>query len=269
MKNDSLALFGHYSKHIMKAWFQYKVDACLRSLAVFLRESAGIIVIYMMLLKFDSINGWTRDELLFLFSFIFLTYGIFILFFTGFRDFPKLVNKGTFDRFMLRPRGLVFQVIASNADWFAAIGHGGLGICLFIFSASRLTIEWSLGLGIYCFFTILGGVLIQGAIFLFLASLSFSLIETGNLKSLLFWNTRKFAGYPISIFHSSIQFLLTFVVPFAFVNYFPAQFLLRKPDLAEFPLFFIYIAPLVGPILYILSYAYWRFSLRFYKSTGS
>ena len=46
MKNDTLFLIGMYTKTIMKSWFQYKVDAVLKSLAVFLREATGIIVIY-------------------------------------------------------------------------------------------------------------------------------------------------------------------------------------------------------------------------------
>ena len=46
-----------YSKTTMRAWFQYRVDAFLRSLAVFLREATGIIVIYFTLLKFDTLSG--------------------------------------------------------------------------------------------------------------------------------------------------------------------------------------------------------------------
>lgn len=76
---DSMHLIAVYTKTIMKAWFQYKVDAVLRSLAVFLRESTGIIVIYFALLKFDTLNGWNLPEMFFLFSLLFLTYGIMIL----------------------------------------------------------------------------------------------------------------------------------------------------------------------------------------------
>ena len=266
---DTFALFIHYSFITIKSRFQYKVDAIFRSLAVFLRESASIIIIYFMLLKFENINGWDINELLFLFSFIFFTYGLLILFFTGFRDFENMVNKGSLDRFLLRPRGLVFQIISSNADWFAAIGHGCLGLVLFIYSAGKINVDWNTTLVLYCIAAIIGGVLIQGALFLFIASLSFTLIKVTNIRNILYWNTRKFAGYPLSIFHGSIQFLLIYIVPFAFVNYFPAQFILRKADLIDFPITYIYIAPCVGFVLYALSYCYWRYSLKFYKSTGN
>lgn len=267
--NDIFHMIKMYTKTTIKSWFQYKVDAILRSLAVFLRESTSIIVIYFTLLKFDSLNGWDMHEMLFLFSLIFLTYGILIIFFTGLRDFGFTVRNGTFDRFILRPRGILFQIICMDSDWFAAIGHGGLGIVLFVLSASKVGIEWNFTTIVYYICAVIGGVLIQGAIFLLLATLNFYFISTNSLKQLLYWNARKFAGYPISIFHKGIQIFMICIMPFAFVNYFPAQYLLRKPDMAQYPMVFLYLTPVVGGLMYLSCYAFWRYSLRYYKSSGN
>lgn len=269
MKNDAIHLMGLYLKTTAKAWFQYRVDAFMKSLAVFLREATGIIVIYFTLLKFDQINGWNLYEMMFLYSFLFLTYGIMIIFFTGLRDFGGTVRKGDFDRFILRPRGLLFQIIFVNADWFAALGHGGLGIVLFIIIAGKIGVQWSVKTILYFVFAVFGGVMIQGAIFLVMATLSFYLIETNSLKVLLYYSTKKFAGYPISIYHKVVQFLLIYIIPFAFVNYFPAQYILGKSDLASYPGIFLYLTPLVGAVMYLLAYLFWRYSIRFYKSSGN
>ena len=266
---DTLHLITVYSKTTAKAWFQYRVDAFLKSLAVFLREATGIIVIYFTLLKFDTLSGWNIYEMLFLFSLLFLTYGIMIIFFTGLRDFGKTVRDGSFDRFMLRPRGLLFQILFANADWFAAIGHGGLGITLFILSAGKVGIHWSGASICYYLITVAGGVLIQGAVFLFIATLNIYLLQTDSLKEMLYWDMRKFAGYPISIFNKFIQTLMIYVMPFAFVNYFPAQYFLRKEDMAAYPEVYIYLTPVVGIAMYILAYLFWRYSIRFYKSSGN
>ena len=269
MKNDTLHVMGVYTKTIIKAWFQYRSDAFLSSLTVFLREATGIIVVYFTLLKFGTLGGWDIYEMLFLYSLLFLTYGIMIIFFTGLRDFGKTVRNGEFDRFILRPRGLLFQLIFTNADWFAAVGHGGLGITLFIISANKVGIVWNLWNAIYYLFTVLGGVLIQGAIFLFLATLNIYLLETGSLKELFYFNMRKFAGDPISIFNKGIQACMIFVVPFAFVNYFPAQYLLHKPDMAQYPDIFMYLTPVIGTGMYLLAYWFWKYSLKYYKSSGN
>jgi ABC-2 type transport system permease protein len=62
---------------------------------------------------------------------------------------------------------------------------------------------------------------------------------------------------------------MTFVVPFAFVNYFPAQYILRKDDMAQYPEVFMYLTPIIGIVLYVLAYAFWKYSLKYYKSSGN
>ena len=140
---DVISLYYHYCKTSIKAWFQYRVDAFLRIFAVMARESTAVIVMYITFLNFDNIGGWTIYELLFLYSFMFLTYGIFIIFFTGLRDFQYLVIQGDLDKLLIRPRGVLFQVLASNSDWFAALGHGTLGVMIFIYSSSKINIQWN------------------------------------------------------------------------------------------------------------------------------
>ena len=62
---------------------QYRLDSLVAALAVFARESANIIVIYLALLKFDKINGWNVNEMLFLFSLLYLTYAILVSLFAA------------------------------------------------------------------------------------------------------------------------------------------------------------------------------------------
>ena len=140
---------------------------------------------------------------------------------------------------------------------------------MFLFSAGKVGISWNLGLVLYYLFVVVGGVLIQGAIFLIVASLSFYFIKTSNIKALFYDNARKFAGYPISIYPRIIQIFMMYVVPFAFVNYFPVQFFLRKSDLDLYPRIMVYISPLVGVICYLIAYMFWRYSFRQYKSSGN
>lgn len=248
---------------------QYRVDSLVATLAVFLRESTGIIVIYLTLLKFDSINSWNVDEMLFLFSLIFLTYSIVVVLFADLRDFSCMIREGRFDRLVVRPRGLLFQLISNNADIIAALGHGTLGIILFIMSAGRVGVHWNLVTIVYYISAVIGGVLIQGGIFIIFSAVSFYFVETNSIRNIFYWNMRKFAGYPISIFNKLIQSVMIYVVPFAFVNYFPAQYLLRKDDMANYPQIYIYIAPLVGVVVYLAAYVFWRISVRHYKSTGN
>lgn len=256
-------------KMSIRGRLQYRVDALVATLAVFIRESANIVVIYLALLKFDKINGWNIDEMLFLFSILFLTYAIVVALFADLRDFSSMIREGRFDRLMIRPRGLLFQLILNNADVLATAGHGTLGVLLFIVSAGRVGIKWDVVTIIYYVSAIIGGVLIQGGIFIFFSALSFYFVETNSIREIFYWNVRKFAGYPISIYSKAIQMLMICVVPFAFVNYFPAQYLLRKKDMELYPEAFMYMAPVVGVVIYLLAYGFWRVSVKRYTSTGN
>lgn len=251
------------------ARLQYRADSIVATLAVFLREATGIIVIYLALMKFDCINEWNVDEMLFLFSLLFITYSIIVVLFADLRDFSCMIREGRFDRLMVRPRGLLFQLISNNADVIAACGHGMLGLVLFVVSAGRVGIHWDFLTVIYYITTIVGGVLIQGGMFIIFSSLSFYFVETNSIRDIFYWSMRRFAGYPISIYNKLIQVIMIYVVPFAFVNYFPAQYLLRKPDMEEYPEIYLYIAPVVGIVIYMAAYAFWRISVKHYKSTGN
>ena len=248
---------------------QYRVDSLVAALAVFIRESANIIVIYLALLKFDSINGWNVNEMLFLFSILFLTYAFVVSLFADLRDFSRMIREGRFDRLLVRPRGLLFQLILNNADLIASVGHGTLGVLLFLVSAGKVGIHWNFATILYYVCAIISGVLIQGGMFIIFSSLSFYFVETNSIREIFYWNMRKFAGYPISIYHKLIQGLIIYVIPFAFVNYFPAQYLLRKPDMVNYNEIYIYIAPLVGIIVYLVADVFWRVSVKRYYSTGN
>lgn len=267
--NESIRLFACYSRITIRSWFQYKLNACIQSFTVFLRESTNILIIYFTLQKFDHINEWNRNELFFLYSLLYITYGILIIFCTGLRDFDEIIVDGRFDRFLLRPRGMLFQVIASNSDWFAALGHGGLGIVLFVVSANKIGIIWNFKNILYYIVTILSGTIIQVALFLIFATLSFYILKSDNVRDLMYWEIRKFAGYPISIFKKFTQIFMMTIVPFAFVNYFPAQYLLRNDDMKMYPKIMIYLSPFIAVFLLALSYIFWRESIKRYTSTGN
>lgn len=248
---------------------QYRVDSAVAALAVFLRESANIIVIYLALIKFDRINEWNVNEMLFLFSLLFLTYAFVVSLFADLRYFSDTIRDGRFDRLMVRPRGLLFQLVLNNADIIASIGHGTLGVILFLVSAGRVGIQWNFGTILYYTAAIIGGVLIQGGMFIIFSSLSFYFVETDSIRNIFYWNMREFAGYPVSIYPKIIQMIMIYIVPFAFVNYFPAQYLLRKPDMAQYPEIYMYLAPFAGIVIYAAAYLFWRISVKRYKSTGN
>lgn len=266
---DLIELYKAYAGTGIKSRFQYSLDALVLTIGVFFRESVCIIAMYFTLKKFDNLDGWNMMEIMFLFSIMAVTYSLLVAFFMVFRDFPDWIKHGDFDRILLRPRGIFLQIFLNGADWVAALAHGLLGVFLLIVSSVRIGIDWSVLKIFYLIITILSGTLIQGGIFVFFSAFAFHIREVAGLRHFIFWNSRKFATFPLSIYGNVIKSIFMFVLPFAFVNYFPAMYLLDKSEIVTGEMNYIFIQPIVGVMIITLACIFWKYSLKYYKSTGN
>ena len=81
---------------------------------------------------------------------------------------------------------------------------------------------------------------------------------------------QEFSRYPLSIYQRGVKVMLAFVIPFAFMNYFPATFLLHKSEdgLHLNPAIGLF-TPVVGLVVFALGYVFWRTGIDRYQGTGS
>lgn len=260
---EYIILYFRFLKMIAMSRMQYKFDTFLLSLAVLVRESVTVATLYFILLKFSQIKGWDIGQLLFLYSFVFLTYSLCILIFTGVRDFEGIINRGEFDAYLTKPIHPLFQVIARRSDIMATFGHGGLGLILFIYSYHQMGIPFNARNLIILFLVLIGGILIQGALLLIPASLTFWTSKSSEIQNLMFYQMRSFIAYPISIYPKIIQYLLTYIIPLAFVNFYPAQYFFNSSMSQS-----IYLTPIIGVVIFSAAAFLWKFGVLHYKSTG-
>jgi len=244
---------------------QYKLDTFLLSLAVLMRESVTVVSLYLILLKFSEIRGWDIEELLFLYSFVFLTYSLCILVFTGVRDFEGIVHRGEFDGYLTKPIAPFFQVIARKADLMASLGHGVLGILLFSYYYHRLELSLTPENILAVVTVLIGGTLIQGALLLFSAVLTFWTTKSGQIQELLFYQMRGFIAYPLSIYPKLIKWILTFCIPLAFVNFYPSRFFIDEPH----SWIWVILTIVVGLAVFSAAMLFWKKGLKNYESTGN
>jgi ABC-2 type transport system permease protein len=103
-----------------------------------------------------------------------------------------------------------------------------------------------------------------------IATAAFWFIRIDSLRWIVMSLEQDFTRYPISIYSRAVRVFLSFVFPFAFMNYFPATFLLHKTDgaLSLSPWVGL-LTPVVGVVWLSLSYGFWRIGLNRYQGTGS
>ena len=75
----------------------------------------------------------------------------------------------------------------------------------------------------------------------------------------------RFSRYPITIFSPLVRFILTFVLPFAWVAFYPATYFIGSEEFRGIA----GLTPLVGIAVFALGYFIWSRGVRNYASTGS
>lgn len=118
-------------------------------------------------------------------------------------------------------------------------------------------------------FMIVGAVFVQAAALVASPVMSFFAVNENPILDFLLFRVKEFTNYSLTIYPKAIQFLLTYILPFAFINFYPVSFLLGKEVPEGFPAVLPYLTPVVGAICFALSVLLWNRGLRHYKSTES
>ena len=178
-----------------------------------------------------------------------------------------MVRSGQLDTVLLRPRGVLTQVLCADADprRIACIAVGTVSLVI----GSRMSgIIWTapkvlMLLGSICcaFWLILGLFMIE-------AILCVYSVKSVELANALTYGGRSACQYPIDTYPRPLRVLFTVVAPFALVMHVPASHILGKP-LFGWPEWTGFVTPLAGLALFGVMYTLFRMAMRHYRSTGS
>lgn len=265
-----LKYFELYFKLIsagVRAQLQYRFAFVMRIVGLITSYTGTAVTMWIMLYQFQKLGSWTFYEMLFLFAVAILSWGFCIILFFHFRGLDTYILNGTFDRFLVRPINPFFHFMAMKFD-VASFGQFIFSIGIFIWVGFELQLDWTLGKSLFLLFSVIGGVLIQGGLLVMISALAFWTTKSEQFYWVAMYPARNLTNYPLVIYPKAVQWFTAFVVPFGFVNYFPAAVLLEK-ETPFFPDNIGYFSPLVGIIFFAAAYYIWMLGLKRYKSTGS
>ena len=248
----------------LKGIMQSKVDFLMGLMGFFFTQFMGIAFLYLVFRQVPSLQGWTLEQLIFIYGFAQIPRGIDHLLTDNIWLIAwRMVLSGDFDRYMLRPMNLFFQVIAEKLQP-DALGELLVGGILLVISLQKgIVIVDGVHIGLF-FVSVLAGALIYTAIKLFFASLSFWVKISGPFLQTAY-EMADFAKYPTEIYNRAIRFVITWIIPFAFVAYLPASFFL-KSDVSSG---IIGIECIMAVVLFAIAYVVFTIGTRRYESAGN
>lgn len=247
----------------IKVVMQSKVDFLMGLLGFFLTQASGIIFLYLIFQQIPNLQGWTFDQLIFIYGFAQIPRGIDHLLTDNIWLVAwRIVVNGEFDRYMLRPMNVFFQVIAEKLQP-DALGEILIGTILVIISVQKGVAALTPVNVLLFMVSMLAGALIYTSIKLFFASFALWIKQSGPLLQVAY-EMAEFAKYPSEIYHKGIQFIITWVIPFAFVAYLPASYFLGKGNAAV-----VGIECAIAIVFWSVAYGVFNYGLKFYESAGN
>lgn len=263
----ALSLIALYTRVSVQNFAAYRFDLMIRPFVSAMHLIGELVAVWTIFHNTSNINGWRWQHML-------IIVGVYRLVAGGIRMsiVPNMqlvleeIRDGKLDFVLMRPVNSQFLVsIREFVVW--RLTDVILGSSLAMYGCIKLTGHVPLLPVIVFLFTLIAGFIIVYAIWLMLATLCFWFVRIANIE-MVFWNVFEAGRFPVVIYPPWVQWLLTFVIPMAFITTIPAAALANDPATGiptTAPLFAI---PLALVMFFAASW-FWRFGLRRYSGASA
>jgi ABC-2 type transport system permease protein len=268
MKGRVMArVYGQYWRVNVLTTLEYRENFLLWFAFTFVYHGTAIAALAVVLTEFPAMNGWDFRDMAFLYAMWMMSHALHNTFFAAVGDIPDHVRDGEFDRFLVRPLDPLFQAITTPGQIFP--DELILALATFVVATIYSGVTVSLMFVAFVPLIWLGGALIDLGFNLAISTAAFWVIRVDTLRWIVLQLEQEFTRYPLSIYTRGVRLFLAFVVPFAFMNYFPAAYFLHKTNLGlDVPPAVGLLTPLIGIVFAGAAYVFWRFGLNHYEGVG-
>jgi ABC-2 type transport system permease protein len=261
----TLSLFWHFARLRMRERMEYRGAYVTGMLAQILSYVADFLVIWVLVRRFGTMAGWEWEEIALLWAFNLLSYAIGAAFTYCQSELEGFIQGGTFDGYLVRPLNPYLSFAAQRFN-VGYLGHIALAAGIMAWSLGNLDIDWTPLSVVFLLLSLIGASLLQAAVMTLLGAWAFVFVRAQFLFGFA-GTLRTFITYPITIYGAAIQIMLTAIVPFAFVNFYPASVLLDKEG-QLFPGWTGWLTPLVGAAAFWGAYRVWMRAMNRYQGAG-
>jgi len=258
----------YYIKLSVLKQLEYSLGILGTIIMIPLIYATGILLLYFMVENYQALGGWTFPQLAFLYGLGYLSHGFMMVFSVQNWWIGSYVIRGEFDRMILRPISVFFQF---SVRYFNIIGLMDVvvGITIFLYACRLVEFQWTLINIMNISLIICGATLIRSATFTIFCSSAFWTKRNESIVNLLNDFMERTTLYPISIYPNFIQVILTFIIPIAFISFYPSSYLLDKNVGLQIPINMALWVLMMGLGMFFLSKAVFNLGLKKYESAGS
>ncbi|WP_078552158.1 ABC transporter permease [Bacillus alkalicellulosilyticus] len=258
-----VSMFFQYASQYVKTRLTYRVDTVVEILSDLLFQAVNLIFILVVFGHTQLLSGWSREEIIFIYGFFLVPFSIFTSFFNIWDFNERYIVKGEMDRILTRPIHSLFQIILERMELESMFGVI-TGVAIMTYASMQLGLTFSWYDPFIFLLLALGGAFIYASIFIMIASISFWSDSRTDIMPMMY-NIGNYGRYPVDIYNNIIRFVLTWVLPFAFVGVYPAAYFLGREE------WYLYTAltPFVAIAFFILAVFLWNKGVTKYRGAGN
>ncbi len=226
------------------------------------------VVVLIMFSHLQTFGGFALGQMGLLYGITSFSLGIADLVIGSVERLGTRIRAGDVDVWLVRP---VPALVQGAADNFALrrIGRPLQALLVLGLALPAATVGWTPVKVAVLAATLVSGTVIFGAIFVISAAFQFVAGDAAEVANAFTYGGQQLTEYPLTIFGREVVRAVTFVVPLAFVNYYPLLYVLDKPAPLGLPPWTGLLSPLVAAAMAGLAALAWRGGIRRYRSTGS
>ena len=254
--------FKFFAMHL-KSRMAYKKSFFMSALGQFLISFTIFLWMWFLLERFETIAGYTLAECLVCSGVMLSAYALAEGIFRGFDSFSSIVKSAAFDRILLRPRSLVFQVLCEKIE-LSRVGRLVQAGVMLAWGVAGLPVPFTPYRALALVLMILGGVVVFCALNILRAGFCFFTLEGLEFMNVFTDGARDYGAYPIDVYGRGTLKFCTYVVPYALFQYYPLRWLVGRSDNA-----LLALLSLLTPLFLVPCLAVWRLGVSRYKSAGS
>ncbi len=257
-------IFGAYFAQFLKMRLAYRMDFVVDTLAVSFSMVIQVAVLSVLFSKIRQLDGWSFEQVLFIYGFSLLPLGLFNLISVNFYGFSeKYIIGGKFDRVLLRPVNTLVQVIFESFN-VSGLNEIILGSAVMIYAGRKLELTFGVTDALALLALVPSAALVYTGVFLAITAVSFWHEDKMGLAPPVY-NIIRFSRYPMTIYSLPVRVFLTFVLPFAWVAFYPATWFIGGGQLTGVAL----LTVPVGLVVFSGAVVIWHRGVANYASTGS
>jgi ABC-2 type transport system permease protein len=263
---DAAVQFAQITGMWVRASRSYPVSFWLLMTGSFLVTLIDFLGIWILFANIHALGGFGFHEVAFLYGGTGLSMAVADLFVGQSGKLGQQIRLGRLDQMMVRPVPLLVQVCAEE---FPVRKLGRLSQAVGVFAWACWYVDWTPGRVGVAAVMVVAGTVIFAALFIGLACIQFWTIDSAEVANAFTYGGNTVTSYPLTVFPNELVKALTFVVPIAFINWYPSLYVLGHHDPLGLPGWTRLLSPVVAALLVALASLAWRTGVRQYRSTGS